>query len=276
MKQTNWLMLGIFSAAAFALRVWQNCTGFEASGLPIRGNLPGLLLPILFAAAALYFCIAARRLPAQRDVAAGRIDAYFPFRGTTGAALAVMGAFLLLAGAAATFAGMAHQQRELMKLLVPLEAIAALILLYAAFALRRSGQVHTLALLVPICSLVVHLVIIYRADASDPFLARIYVELLAVSLLTISAIQLAAFAFSAGVPRTFVPVSAMAFLLSFTAAADRMGFADEAGADLAALALVLGCALLAIGFLAGAEFDAPELDRPCEPEPDETESDETE
>ena len=131
-------------------------------------------------------------------------------------------------------------------LLTPLAVAAALCLLYAVFALYRGAAVQGVALLVPVCALAVYLILLYRADAFDPVLARTCVELLAVAALTFSALERAAFAFRNGSPRVFLPACAMSVVLALCAAAEGGGFAR--------LALFLGGALVEAGFLLAAEF----------------------
>ena len=241
MKKSNWLILMLFAVAAAGLRVWQGLSGFDEAGLAIRGSLPGILLPAVLALAAAYFILSARSLPA-RGTARGLTET-FRFEGAS-SACAVTGAFLILVGAAASVMSGGRSTQTL--LLAVFAMAAAVCLLYAAFALYRGNEVQGVALLVPVCCLVVYLVFLYRADASDPVLARIYVEILAAALLTVGSLELAAFAYRAGSPRVYVPVNALAVILAVTAAAERQ--------SLASLLLFTGCALIALGFLAAEDI----------------------
>lgn len=247
MTKSNWLTFALFAAAASALRVWQNLTGFEDSGLAVRGNLPGLLLPAVLAAAAVYLAAAARKLPSQRGGNAGMEDCFAP-EGTATLACAVAGAFLVLLGAA--MAVMSEGGSLSLLLLAIFAAAASVSVLYVVSALRRGGAVQGVALLVPPCALIAYLVFLYRADASDPVFARIYIELLAVMALMLSTIERAAFAFRNGSPRVYRLAAAMAALLLLVAAAE--------GRSLAALLFFSGCALTELGFLAAARFDENE------------------
>ncbi len=241
MKKSNWLALAIFAAAAIGLRVWQLQTGFEETGLARGGNLPGLLLPLVLVAAGVYFVVAARRLPARRNAAGGISDCY---AAENAAALActVAGVFLVCIGAALNALGF-----ELLRVLLAVFAVAAAVsVLCVVFALRRGSVVQGVALLVPVCALIVYLILLYRADAADPVLARAYVEILAVAALTFSALERAAFAFLDGAPRICVPAGAVAALLALTAAAERQ--------SLPSVLLFVGCALAEIGFLAMLDF----------------------
>jgi threonylcarbamoyladenosine tRNA methylthiotransferase MtaB len=83
-------------------------------------------------------------------------------------------------------------------------------------------------------------------SGSDPVLARTYIEILAVAVLTLSAAQRASFVFGGSSPRLYVPVSAVAALLAIAAAAE--------GGSLSRLALFAGCAAVELGFLAAADF----------------------
>lgn len=244
MKNSNWLTLALLALAAAVLRAAQCRGGFDAEGLAVKGNLPGMLLLVLLVLAAAYFILAARKLPARRDAAGGLGDV-FAFRSMPAAACAVCGAFLAAAGAALFAMGASG---SLVRLLLAVFAIeAAAVVLYAVFALYRGKPVQNTALLSPACCLVVYLIFLYRADAADPVLARIYIELLAVVALTLSALERAAFAFQNGSPRVYPPVSAMAVVLSAAAAAELRSPAS--------FLLFAGCAFIEFGFLFAVKFE---------------------
>ena len=244
MKKTHWLLLALFAVVSAGLRVWQDMTGFEDTGLAVRGNLPGSLLCAVLAIAALCFVLATRGLPAQRDVAGGLADS-FRFRDMTAVTCAVTGIFLVFAGAAAAALGYGKMNNVLLTVF----AIgAAASMLYAVFTLYRGGEPQSVAMLVPVCCLAVYLIALYRLDAAQPVLMRTYVELLAVVGLTFSSLERAAFAYRNGAPRLYVPAAAMTVILSLTAAADRQ--------SLVSVALFIGCALVELSFLASADFDA--------------------
>lgn len=243
MKKSNWLMLALFAALAAGLRSWENRVGFDEAGLPVR-SLPGVALPVALLAAAVYFTVAARRLPAGRGTA-GDLSACFRFqRNTAAVACAVAGAFLVMLGAAASLIRGTDTGPAL--LLPVCFAAAALCVLYTAFALYRGIGVHEAALLIPVAVLAVHLIFLYRADASDPVLAHIYVEILAVVMLTFSSLERAAFAFRNGSPRLWLPAGALSVILASAAAVT---------GGLSTAALLGGCALVETGFLASAAFD---------------------
>ena len=243
MKKTQWGLLAIFTVVAAALRVWQNLTGFEESGLSARGNLPGVLLPLVLAGAAACFCLATRRLPARLDTAGG-FSSRFRFRNMLPATCAISGAFLVFACAAASALGYGAMHNVLLSAFA---IAAAFSVLYVVFTVYRGGEPQGVALLVPVCCFAVYLIFLYRADASDPVLAHIYVELLAISALAFTALERAAFAYGNAAPRIYVAVSALAVILSLTAAVD--------GKSLATLLLFVGCALVEAGFLAAADLE---------------------
>ncbi|MBR3561538.1 MAG: hypothetical protein IKN81_08440 [Oscillospiraceae bacterium] len=243
MKKTHWMLLVLFGAASTLLRVWQNRTGFEETGLAVRGNLPGLLLCAALALAAVCFVLTSRGLPTQRDVAGGLADC-FRFRRMIAVTCAVAGTFLTFAGAASTVLGYAR----INNLLLAVFAIAAAAsMLYATFALYRGGEPQSLAMLVPVCCLAVYLVALYRADAADPVLMHTYVELLATVGLTFTALERAAFSYRNGAPRIYLPASAMTVILSLAAAVDCR--------SVTSVLLFSGCAMIELGFLAAADFN---------------------
>ncbi len=246
MSKKQWLLLALFAAVSAGLRVRQNMTGFEDTGLAVRGNLPGLLLCVVLAIAAACFVLTTRELPTQREVTGGLADC-FRFRDMTAVTCAVTGTFLVFAGAAASALGYGRLNNML---LTAFAIAAAASMLYAVFALYRGGEPQSLAVLVPVCCLAVYLIALYRTDAAEPVLMRTYVELLALVGLTFTSLERAAFAYRNGAPRIYVPASAMTVILSLTAAADRQ--------SLVSMLFLIGCALVELGFLAAADFHPSE------------------
>ena len=247
MKKTSWVALILLSAAAAALRALQCRTGFDESGLPAGGMLLRALVPCILLLAAAYFVLAALKLPAKRGECAGFAE-IFRFPGNTAAAVcAIIGAFLVMAGAAALTVGYGSLRQGAL-VLAAAGAAGAVCTLGAVFVLYRGVDVRGTVQLVPVCALVVYLIFLYRADASDPVLAGVYVELLALAALTYSALERAAFAFRNGAPRPCFSVSALSVVLAVTAAAECR--------SLAAVLLFAGCAFIELGFLAAAEFQA--------------------
>ncbi len=242
MKKKDWLILMLVSVAAVAARVAQCRSGFDEAGLPVGGTLLRAALPGILLLAAVYFALAARALPAKR-AARGLAESFrFP-ENKLAVASVIAGAFLVFAGGAMSLLGRGTLRVPLLSLL---GAVGAGCVLYVAFALYRGSAVQGIALLVPVCALVAYLVFLYRAEASNPVLAEIYVMILAVCILTVNALQLAAFAFRDGAPRLWLPVGAIALVLALAAAAELR--------SMASVLLFLGCGAVEFGFLAAADF----------------------
>ena len=242
MKKLTWVLLALSTLAAAGLRILQNQTGFEeGTGLAVRGNLPALLLPPVLALAAACFFWLSRSLPAQRDVTGGMADC-FPFRDTLSLMCAVAGVFLTFAGAVLLL-----PSGGTALLLSPLALAGSGARLCVVFSCRRATEPLSVALLAPALAMALYLIVVYRADAANPVLMRIYVEILALSALTATAIERAAFAYRNGAPRLYVPLSAMGALLALTAATDQK--------SLPATLLFAGWALIELGFLAEAKFE---------------------
>lgn len=217
MKKTDKLVCVVCGAAAALLRAGQMLTGFDETRLPVKGNLCGTALPFVLLAAAVYFVLSAWKLPAKRDES-GDLAEQFHFAGNMPATMfAVAGSFLTALGAAASLPGGASLGQLLLGLFT---IVGALCVLYAVFALYRGTAVEGVALLAPVCCLVAYAIFLYRADASNPVLAQIYVEILAIAALTYSALERAAFAFRNGSPRACLPANAMAAILALAAAAE--------------------------------------------------------
>ena len=118
--------------------------------------------------------------------------------------LMVLGSFALIASAvcALVFA----PRTTLAMLMSAFAAAGAVCLLYATTALRRKKDFSGVALLVPVCAMVLTLILFYREHAADPILRHYYVETLALAALTVLLLEFAAFAFRGGAPRVLVPM----------------------------------------------------------------------
>lgn len=244
MKKMRWVALIAFSAALAALRALQCRTGFDEVGLPTGSSLLRAAVPGILLLAAAYFILAARFLPAKRGESGGFAETFRFSGNTTAVTCAIAGAFLVMAGAGASVMGYGSLRQGAL-VLAAVGVAGAICVLGMVFALYRGGEVQGTMQLVPVCSLVVSLIFLYRADASDPVLVKIYVELLALSALTYSALERAAFAFRNGASRLYFPVSALSIVLALAAAAECR--------SLAAVLLFAGCAFVELGFLAAAE-----------------------
>ena len=259
-------------AAAFCLRLWQNCTCFEPqTGLPIPGAPAGMVLAVfLLALGGLFFCLV-RRLPKDTD-GGPLLPADFVTEDARLLVLPVAGVLLIAAaGLADLYEGMTHTSLLTQLLtaadpysetVVPAAAglspaakrlLGLLGLVFAASMFpalsacrrgaRESGEFRGAAfLLIPPIALVVRLVLVYRVNSVDPVLSAYYVELLALVFLTLAFYRLSSFAFRAGKTQLFAFYVCAAVVLSMAALAD-------GGPDLSTLLLGVGGSAALLGFL---------------------------
>lgn len=254
-------------AAALVLRLLQNRTGFESgTGLPIPGNVPGLALAVLLVVLVLALVALSFLVPKETEE-----GPFFPrdFRSTQAGlvALPVAGIFLIaLAGvldiaagaallgpageaagdvAALTGAGFAvtPRSRVIMGVLALLSAVG--LLPHAVSCRLRPGvrpkiSVPALLLIPPVC-MVIRLVLTYRVDSVDPSLASYYVEVLALTFLTLALYHLSSFAFHAAKTRRF------SFYAGFAMVASLASMGDAEGVS--ALLFYGGAAVTLLGFL---------------------------
>lgn len=256
-------------AAAFALRFLQNRTGFDAGGLPVSGNIPGIaLIACLLLMAAVLF-ILSRRLP--RTSEAG-FPGGFSAADSSQLFLPVAGILLVaLSGLADLYEGLTYSNllaqiqsaaypysSELPKAATCAGFSPASQLILGAASLLTAGALFLSAvscrkwmsaksfsgtfLLVPPVALVVRLVMTYRLDSINPALEAYYVELLALIFLTMAFYRLSSFAFGDGRPARFALYSGLAAVCSLASLAD-------GGAHLSSLLLYSGGTLTLLGFL---------------------------
>lgn len=257
-------------AAALVLRLLQNKTGFESStGLPIPGNLPGMALVILLAVLALALAALSRLLPREHED-----GPFFPedFRtaGTGLVTLLVTGIFLMAAaggldiaagGALLNLAGETPDGPTVLfsawgpglavtpraRLVMGVLALASAVSLFpAAVSCRLRPGVRpriaspALLLIPPVC-MVARLVLAYRVDSVNPALAAYYVEILALTFLTLALYRLSSFAYHAARTRRFALYAGAAVVLCLAAVADADG--------LPGALFYAGAALTLLGFL---------------------------
>ena len=216
-------------AAALALRLAQNRTGFEeATGLAIPGNLPATALTALSFALAAVLLLLLRQLP---KVEAVSFPASFSTKESSLLVLPVTGCFLmLLSGAADVAAGLgitgtAVFSQRFHLILGVLAALSALCLILC-ISTCRSGKWQTSeefngTLLLPVTvMLVMRLVVTYRLCSIDPTSEAYVVEILALLFLTMGFFRLSAFAFGEGKPVSFIFCAVLATVFSLSSAAD--------------------------------------------------------
>lgn len=266
------LTAAVGGAAALALRLLQNQTGFESgTGLPVPGNVPALALAVLLAALAAALLLLSRAIPQETER-----GPFFPesFRTERAGLLAVpvAGLFLMAASGAADIllgvslaglpsagaggeaavliyaapaAGMAFSPRARL-LAGGLTLLAAICLFPAAAACRRRPGAPPRAadpafLLVPPVCMVVRLVLTYRVYSVNPALQTYYVEILALVFLTLAFYRLSSFAYHAARTRRFALYAGAAVTVCIAALAD--------GGEIPNLLLYGGGALTLLGFL---------------------------
>ena len=165
-KILHWLLLVLFSAAAALARLRLLAVGFDADGLPVPMDLNTMALPAVLVVAAVIALIMARRYPAQRELC-GSMDLYFAFdRSTLAVMLMVLGSFALIGSAVCSL--VFSLRTTLTMILSVFLAVGAACLLYATTALRRKAEFPGVALLVPVCAMVLALILFYREHAADP------------------------------------------------------------------------------------------------------------
>ena len=244
-KILHWLLLVLFSATAALARLRLLAVGFDADGLPVPMDLNTMVLPAVLVVAAVIAVIMARRYPAQRELC-GSMDLYFAFdRSTLVVLLMVLGSFALIGSAVCSL--VFSLRTTLTMILSVFLAVGAACLLYATTALRRKAEFSGVALLVPVCAMVLALILFYREHATDPILRHYYVETLALAALTVLLLEFAAFAFRNGAPRLLVPVCEMSIILCAAAIAARPALED--------ILFYAGGICIALGIGAAADFD---------------------
>ena len=163
-KILHWLLLVLFSAAAALARLRLLAVGFDADGLPVPMDLNTMVLPAVLVVAAVIAVIMARRYPAQRELC-GSMDLYFAFdRSTLAVLLMVLGSFALIGSAVCSL--VFSLRTTLTMILSVFLAVGAACLLYATTALRRKAEFPGVALLVPVCAMVLALILFYREQVS--------------------------------------------------------------------------------------------------------------
>lgn len=241
-------------AAALALRLAQNRTGFEeATGLAIPGNVPATALTILAVALAAALLLLVRQLPKAERVS---FPESFSNTESTLLMLPVAGCFLMLLSGAADIAagldiaGSTVFSEKLHLVLGVLSILSALCLILCASACRsgkwQAEEEFNGALLLPVVvMLVIRLVVTYRLCSIDPTTAAYVVEIMALLFLTMGFFRLSAFAFGEGKPASFMFCAVMAAVFSLASIAD---FGTHIF-SLSSLLLYAGGGAVLLGFL---------------------------
>jgi hypothetical protein len=253
---------------AFLLRFLQNRTGFEATtGLPIPGNIPGIILVLFLILMAAGLFVLSRKLPAPE---AEDFPTLFTSDNKSALFLPVIGILLIALSGLADL----YEYLTLNNLLVQLKSAAdpygvvvensvkcftpASQLILGAVSILAAGALFlTIAdcrkqddskpfngiyLLFPPVALVVRLVFTYRLESINPSLESYYTELLALMLLTLAFYMLSSFAFNVGNFRRFAFFVGLSLVFVFPSLAD-------GGPHLSSLLLYAGSAATLMGFL---------------------------
>ena len=254
---------------AFILRLLQNRSGFDAAtGLPIRGNLFHVLLPLyllLFAASLLVIVLR----QSKRDL---RFPRNFVTENLMLLTVAVCGVFLMgVSGAlelVSSFTGssllpnpdglvyvMSARALQTQRIGGALSVLIAVGLFPAVVACRKREEdapqpFNGSMLLIPAVCLVVRLVLCYREHSTSPIFFDYYLELLTLVLLILGFYRLSSFAFGQGRPRLYAFYTAMSVVLALA------NFAD--GMTPSAL-LCLGGALVLVAFLLFSQDQTTEV-----------------
>lgn len=239
MKQCNRknLLTLCLGAAGAALRLLQNLTGFEPdTGLPIPGNLPGLLLPVLLALSAVLLLWMGRALPKGpvelslgrqlKSVNRGGLCAIL----VGGCGMAVSGVLEMAGSLGRTATAISADGMEIVAasagtdrsgvVMGLLSVLAGACLLAGLIVCRKaSDQEPRILLAVPVL-LLARLIFAYRLHSVDPVLANYYIELLALMLLILAFYRLSGFTVQAGSPRMFSLYGDLTAVLSLTLLAD--------------------------------------------------------
>lgn len=239
MKSTVWNRVGRLWCAGlllFALRLWQNRSGFDPdTGLSLP-SVPGAALAACLAVAAvLEFLLARRR---SREHASFSVGFAAPEKELP---IFVCGCLLLSGGgllqtmlAVTEKGGIAAAVTGLLGLL----SGGGLLL---AVRQLRAGEEPSVTLILPSLFFSVFLVLaVYLPEAADPVLARYYLRVLAAAMAAYAFSQLAGFFRQESSHRSFTPVANLAVLLCLAVLAD---------GSLALSLIFGGCALTISGFL---------------------------
>lgn len=250
-------------ALAFLLRLMQEKRGFSPdTGLPVPGNLPARLLPILLICLGATLFLLVRCLPSRHPDPRPFQDVF----SVQGAITPLIGgvALLVLSGAAQVWSVLSGRSAPdgslppaavlISGVLTALSAACLLPAVASASAGRRSrsrlAAPPTLLLITP-AALVFQLVLDYRTRSANPMTEAYALELLALGFAALAFFHLASFAFGDGSVQVFSFLAGGTVILCAAVLADGLGFAADA--------LFGGCVLFFLGFLCSLQPDACRL-----------------
>ena len=239
MKSGFWRRAGRLWCAGlllFALRLWQNLTGFDQNTGLSQASLPGTILVaglLVLAAAEILLALRLDKTKASFSRRFAVPDREIPFL--------TVGCFLLIAGGGLLAVSSFGQVSGVASMVAGIMAAVSGGCLLALVRTMRSGSCVSVTPLLPAMFFGVFLVLaVYLPAADDPVLARYYLPVLASAMVAYAFSLLAGFLRGESSPRSFTPVADLAVILSITAMAD-------GGIPLALL--FGGCALVLSVFL---------------------------
>lgn len=219
MKSTFWNRAGrlwIVGLLLFALRLAQNRTGFDpVTGLSLP-SVPGTVLVVCLAFAAVMDLVLTRRQSGAQTCFAEHFAA--PGRSTTAL---VLGCMLLAAGGILLALDAIMGPGGIAPLVTGVLALATAGGLLVMTRRMRGDEAPAVASLLPSMFFGVFWVLsIYLPRSSDPVLSRFYLQVLAAALVSYAFSQLAGFLRGESRPRIFTPVADLAVMLCIAAMAD--------------------------------------------------------
>lgn len=245
------LVLGGLGAA---LRMWQRLNAYDASGLPVTGALPSVVLAAFLVLCAALFLWLAFRMPKTLEDQSHTAPGGDPLALLLMAAgaLALVGGALHLFGVAgsyqeldALFYASADERSEALRtfflsnflivVLVVASVPTAVALLYQGKRAKSGGEGNTFVTLMPPLFVWIWLIESYRQHTANPILWDYVLFLMAVVCLLISGYFRAGFAFGVGKPRRAVFVSLLSLFFAAASLRDCGGLAP--GVTLLAMTL---------------------------------------
>lgn len=224
----------ICGGMAFFLRFLQFQNGFEANGLPISGNPPGLLLLLLLALSIILPLFLRNMLPADDPKTPPAFPDAFAVPDAVFLTPAVMGLFLLAASGVLDLLLAFSDRMQRDPLLFGVMSILSALCLFSGIPAFRKKETSLMnppispdsdhpddsdsrsignRFLVPVVCSVIRLVLVYRQDSMNPALMGYYTEILALMFLALALFRLSSFAFQIGQTRRFVLYSIPAAVL---------------------------------------------------------------
>jgi hypothetical protein len=193
----------VLSAAGFIIRRAQLATGYEPSGLPVRGAAVSTAMTALTAvviiaalAAAIIVKIRSKPIPGYKNAFADVGLSYFLLILLVGVAWIVASALHYMSLRAAAPVPTVD---AVFCILSALSALSVILLAYSSYTGRKFGM-SLIFTIVPELFFCLWLVLLYRANQTNPVLSKYVYECLAIASSTISFYSVTAYAYGKTVP----------------------------------------------------------------------------